>query len=223
MDYVKAFEREIATENLVADIGKKVMTVFKYIGELIMKAIRFLTSHLSKLAKIKKTDKDPTPNSQGEVVGAAAMQKKDPKATYAEDLYDCGNELIGVVADLEFCIQLLTKRPKPDHKTGKNYDQRWEQDNSLIADRMGRCMNTIEKLESIDKKTVSYETGTKLKEKLESLNASYDKYGRIYQMFLKQHPELDRYMISTQQSFNNISTVASKTLNMTLQLYTPAE
>lgn len=223
MEYVKAFEREIATENLVTDIGKKVLTVFKYIGELIMKAIRFLTSHLSKLAKIKKTDKDPTPNSQGEVVGAAVMQKKDPKATYAEDLYDCGNELTEVVADLEFCIQLLAKRPKPDHKTGKNYDQRWEQDNSLIADRMGRCMNTIEKLEGIEKKTVSYETGAKLKEKLEDLNTSYEKYGRIYQMFLKQHPELDRYMISTQQSFNNISTVASKTLNMTLQLYTPAE
>lgn len=223
MEYVKAFEREIATENLVTDIGKKVLTVFKYIGELIMKAIRFLTSHLSKLAKIKKTDKDPTPNSQGEVVGAAVMQKKDPKVTYAEDLYDCGNELTEVVADLEFCIQLLAKRPKPDHKTGKNYDQRWEQDNSLIADRMGRCMNTIEKLEGIEKKTVSYETGAKLKEKLEALNTSYEKYGRIYQMFLKQHPELDRYMISTQQSFNNISTVASKTLNMTLQLYTPAE
>lgn len=223
MEYVKAFEREIATENLVADIGKKVLSVFKYIGELIMKAIRFLTSHLSKLAKIKKTDKDPTPNSQGEVVGAAVMQKKDPKATYAEDLYDCGNELTGIVADLEFCIQLLAKRPKPDHKTGKNYDQRWEQDNSLIADRMGRCMNTIEKLEGIEKKTVSYETGAKLKEKLEALNISYEKYGRIYQMFLKQHPELDRYMISTQQSFNNISTVASETLNMTLQLYTPAE
>ena len=223
MDYVKAFEREIATENLVTDIGKKVIAVFKYIGELIMKAIRFLTSHVSKLAKIKKTDKDPTPNSQGETVGAAVMQKKDPKVTYAEDLYDCGNELINVVADLEFCIQLLSKRPKPDHRTGKNYDQRWEQDNSLIADRMGRCMNIIEKLEAIEKKTVSYETGVKLKEKLESLNSSYDKYGRIYQMFLKQHPELDRYMISTQQSFNNISTVASKTLNMTLQLYTPAE
>lgn len=223
MEYVKAFEREIATENLVADIGKKVLTVFKYIGELIMKAIRFLTSHLSRLAKIKKTDKDPTPNSQGETVGAAVMQKKDPKATYAEDLYDCGNELTDIVADIEFCVQLLAKRPKPDHKTGRNYDQRWEQDNSLIADRMGRCMNTIEKLESIEKKTVAYETGTKLKEKLEALNASYDKYGRIYQMFLKQHPELDRYMISTQQSFNNISTVASKTLNMTLQLYTPAE
>lgn len=223
MEYIKAFEREIATENLVTDIGKKVLTVFKYIGELIMKAIRFLTSHLSKLAKIKKTDKDPTPNSQGEVVSAAVMQKKDPKATYADDLYDCGNELTEVVADLEFCIQLLAKRPKPDHKTGKNYDQRWEQDNSLIADRMGRCMNTIEKLEGIEKKTVSYETGAKLKEKLEALNASYEKYGRIYQMFLKQHPELDRYMISTQQSFNNISTVASKTLNMTLQLYTPAE
>lgn len=223
MEYMTAFEREIATENLVSEIGKKVLNIFKYIGELIERAIRFLTSHLSKLAKIKKTDKDPTPNSQGEVVGAAVMQKKDPKATYAEDLYDCGNELTEIVADLEFCVQLLAKRPKPNHKIGKNYDQRWEQDNSLIADRMGKCMNIIEKLEGIDKKTVSYETGEALKEKLETLNATYDKYGRIYQMFLKQHPDLDRYMISTQQSFNNISTVASKTLNMTLQLYTPAE
>ena len=64
MEYVQAFKNEIATENLVTDIGKRIMSVFKFIGELIKKAISFLTTHLSKLNRIKKTDKDPTPNSQ---------------------------------------------------------------------------------------------------------------------------------------------------------------
>ena len=39
MEYVQAFKNEIATENLVTDIGKRIMSVFKFIGELIKKAI----------------------------------------------------------------------------------------------------------------------------------------------------------------------------------------
>ena len=72
MEYAQAFKNEIATENLVTDIGKRIMSVFKFIGELIKKAISFLTTHLSKLNRIKKTDKDPTPNSQS---GAGAEVK----------------------------------------------------------------------------------------------------------------------------------------------------
>ena len=224
MDYVKAFEQEIATETLVQDIGKKMMQVFKFFSDLIKKAIKFISEHLGRLAKIKKTDEDPTPNSQGKPAGAEVMQKKVEKTvTYAEDLYDCGNELTTVVADIEFCVQLLMKRPKPDYKVNKKYDERWEQDNSLIADRMANSLNTLEKLEAIEKKTVSYETGMALKTKLEDLNQTYDKYGRIYQQFIKQHPHLEQYMLSTQNSFNSISSTGAKALNLILQLYTPAE
>lgn len=222
MEYVQAFKNEIATENLVTDIGKRIMSVFKFIGELIKKAISFLTTHLSKLNRIKKTDKDPTPNSQSGA-GAEVMQKKAPKVVYAEDCYDCGNELTNIVADIDFCVQLLMKRPKPDYKVNKSYADRWEQDNSLIADRMNRCLNELEKLEGISNKTVSTETGEKLKAKLEELNAQYDKYGRIYQMFINKHQGIEQYMISTQVSFNLISSTGAKALNIILQLYTPAD
>lgn len=222
MDYAQAFENEIATENLVNDIGKKIMSIFKFIGDLIKKAISFLTTHLSKLARIKKTDKDPTPNSQTGA-GAEVMQKKEPKAVYAEDCYDCGNELTGIVNDIDFCLQLLMKRPKPDYKVNKNYGERWEQDNSLIADRMNRCMNDLNKLEGIDRKTVSEETGEKLKARLEFLNTQYEKYARIYQMFINKHQGIEQYMVSTQMSFNLISSTASKALEIILKMYTPAE
>ena len=56
MEYMTALEREIAMEVTMADIGQKVMSVFKFIGELIRKAIKFLTGLIGKLRKNKKNN-----------------------------------------------------------------------------------------------------------------------------------------------------------------------
>lgn len=231
VDYVKAFENEIAVEGFIQDIGSKAMKIIKFIGDLIKRAISFLVSHVQKLAKNKKTNMDPTPNSQAGA-GAEVMQNNNSKeemqntiskTVYAEDLYNCGKELNDVIADIQFCIELLSKRPAPDHKIGKGYAERWNGDNELIAERMARCMDVIEKLEDIEKKTVSAEMGQQLKNKLEMLDKQYQKYARIYQMFIKKNSHTEQYMISTMNSFNQISNVAGKALNIILQLYTSAE
>ena len=47
--------------------------------------------------------------------------------------------------------------------------------------------------------------------------------GRIYQMFINKHQGIEQYMISTQVSFNLISSTGAKALNLILQLYTPAD
>ena len=53
MEYMSALEKEIAMEVTIADIGQKVMSIFKFIGELIRKAIKVLTGLIGRLKKTK--------------------------------------------------------------------------------------------------------------------------------------------------------------------------
>lgn len=139
------------------------------------------------------------------------------------DVYDCSKELNDIVSDVQFCIELLAKRPTPNHKLGKGYAEKWNGDNELISDRMERCMGEIDKLNAIDKKTISVETGETLKNRLETLNTQYEKYARTYQMFVKRNAHAEQYLLTTMVSFNNISDVASKALNIILKLYSPVQ
>lgn len=221
-EYAKALENEIVIEMTVQDIANGARKVFKFIADLIKKAIEFLGNLIKKLAKIKKTDKDPTPvNMDG--AGAEVMKKEAPKVVTAKDIYDCGNELIGVANDLDFCINLLAKRPTPNNKVNKSYDTRWSGDNELIMDRMTRCKDCLEKLEGIEYKSLTVETAEELKKRLENLSATYQRYGRIYDMFVNKHEHLERYMTVTMSAFNTISDISVKAMNMVLQLYGPAE
>lgn len=222
-EYVKAFDNDIALEMTIQDIGKKVSDIFAWVAKAIRLAIKWLTEHLAKLRKVKpeKTDKDATPNSQAGA-GAEVMRKEDPKVVYIEDLYDCGNELKGIVEDVKFCVNMLMKRPKPDHKVGKGYAERYAQDNELIADRMERCLNTLKKLDGIEKKTISLEIGETLKKELEELSALYEKYGRFYEMFVKKNQHVEAFMAGTINSFNLISNVGGQASVMIQKLYTVA-
>ena len=221
MEYMTALEREIVTEGLISNISEKVTTLFKIIGELIRKAIKFLTGLIGKLRKNKKnTNQDATPsNINGS--GAEVMTNTTITPVVVEELYDCGNELERVVDDVRFCIEMLIKRPKPDHKTGKGYGERWAGDNELIADRMAKAMEILEKLDGIEKKTIDADKAEMLKGRLEALNAQYDKYSRIYDMFVKKNQHTTEYFIGTITSFHMISDVAGKALNIILKLQDP--
>ena len=221
-EYAKALENEIAIEMTIQDIANGARKVFKFIGDLIKKAIEFLANLIKKLGKIKKTDKDPTPTNM-DSAGAEVMNKEAPKVVTVKDVYDCGNELNGIVADIDLCVKLLAKRPTPNAKANKHYDERWAGDNEIIAERMTRCNDNLTKLEEIEYKSLTVETAEDLKKRLEDLKIVYEKYGRIYDMFIKKNPHMDQYMIATQTSFNSIASVSSKTMKMILQLYGPAE
>ena len=221
MEYMTALEREIVTEGLISNISEKVTTLFKIIGELIRKAIKFLTGLISKLRKNKKnTNQDATPSNMNGS-GAEVMTNTTITPVIVEELYDCGNELERVVDDVQFCIEMLIKRPKPDHKTGKGYGERWAGDNELIADRMAKAMEILEKLDGIEKKTIDVDKAEMLKGRLETLNAQYDKYSRIYDMFVKKNQHTTEYFIGTITSFHMISDVAGKALNIILKLQDP--
>lgn len=221
MEYMTALEREIVTEGLISNISEKVTTLFKIIGELIRKAIKFLTGLISKLRKNKKnTNQDATPSNMNGS-GAEVMTNTTITPVIVEELYDCGNELERVVDDVQFCIEMLIKRPKPDHKTGKGYGERWAGDNELIADRMAKAMEILEKLDGIEKKTIDVDKAEMLKGRLEALNAQYDKYSRIYDMFVKKNQHTTEYFIGTITSFHMISDVAGKALNIILKLQDP--
>ena len=233
MEYMTALEKEIATEGLMSDIGKKALSIFKFIGDLIKKAISVLTDLIGKLKKTKGTyenentkgtedrsNMNATPNTM-KGAGAEVMTKDAPKPTITADLYDCGNELDRVVNDIQFCLEMLIKRPTPDHKVGKGYAERWAGDNEMIADRMAKAAEVLEKLEGIEKKTLTVDKAEKLKTRLEVLNGQYDKYGRIYQMFIKKNQHTEVFLTATMNSFNTISNIAGKTLNIVLQLYGP--
>lgn len=233
MEYMSALEKEIAMEVTMADIGQKVMSIFKFIGELIRKAIKVLTELIGRLKKTKGTSENEntkatedrsnmnaTPNTM-KGAGAEVMTKEAPKPTVTADLYDCGNELDRVVNDIQFCLEMLIKRPTPDHKVGKGYAERWAGDNEMIADRMAKAAEVLEKLESIEKKTLTVDKAEKLKTRLEVLNGQYDKYGRIYQMFIKKNQHTEVFLTATMNSFNTISNIAGKALNIVLQLYGP--
>lgn len=221
-EYAKALENEIVIEMTVQDIANGARKVFKFIGDLIRRAIEFLANLIKKLGKIKKTDKDPTPTNM-DGAGAEVMKKEAPKVVTVKDVYDCGNELNGIVADIDLCINLLAKRPTPNSKANKHYDERWAGDNEIIAERMTRCNDNLTKLEEIEYKSLTVETAEELKKRLETLNGTYQKYARIYDMFIKKNPHMDQYMVATQTSFNTIASVSSKTLQIVLQLYGPAE
>ena len=247
MEYMSALEKEIAMEVTIADIGQKVMSIFKFIGELIRKAIKVLTGLIGRLKKTKiqqesgpvyvdkngkvipeddpnlqaainrKTNMTPTPDTM-KGAGAEVMTKEAPKSTITADLYDCGNELDRVVNDIQFCLEMLIKRPTPDHKVGKGYAERWAGDNELIADRMAKAAEVLEKLEGIEKKTLSADKAEKLKTRLETLNGQYEKYCRIYQMFIKKNQHTEAFLATTTNSFNTISNIATKALNIIMQL-----
>ena len=221
-EYAKALENEIAIEMTVQDIANGARKVFKIIGDLIRRAIEFLADLIKKLGKIKKTDKDSTPTNM-DGAGVEVMKKEAPKIVTVNDVYDCGNELNGIVEDIDLCVKLLAKRPTPNSKANKHYDERWAGDNEIIAERMTRCNDNLTKLEEIEYKSLTVETAEDLKKRLEALKIVYEKYGRIYDMFIKKNPHMDQYMIATQTSFNSIATVSSKTMKMILQLYSPAE
>ena len=115
MEYMSALEKEIAMEVTIADIGQKVMSIFKFIGELIRKAIKFLTGLIGRLKKTKTqqesgpvaVDKNgkvipyDDPNVQANI--QATINRLNSNMNTA-DLYDCGNELERVVDDVRFCI-----------------------------------------------------------------------------------------------------------------------
>ena len=247
MEYMTALEKEIAMEVTMADIGQKVMSIFKFIGELIRKAIKVLTGLIGRLKKTKiqqesgpvyvdkngkvipeddpnlqaainrKTNMTPTPDTM-KGAGAEVMTKEAPKSTITADLYDCGNELDRVVNDIQFCLEMLIKRPTPDHKVGKGYAERWAGDNEMIADRMAKAAEVLEKLEGIEKKTLTADKAEKLKARLETLNGQYEKYCRIYQMFIKKNQHTEVFLATTTNSFNTISNIAAKALNIIMQL-----
>lgn len=233
MEYMSALEKEIAMEVTIADIGQKVMSIFKFIGELIRKAIKFLTGLVDRLKKTKGTSENEntkstenrsnmnaTPNTM-KGAGAEVMTKEAPKPTVTADIYDCGNELDRVVNDIQFCLEMLIKRPTPDHKVGKGYAERWAGDNEMIADRMAKAAEVMEKLEGIEKKTLTTDKAEKLKARLETLNGQYEKYCRIYQMFIKKNQHTEAFLATTTNSFNTISNIATKALNIIMQLSGP--
>ena len=252
MEYMSAFEKEIAMEVTIADIGQKVMSIFKFIGDLIKKAISFLTGLIGRLKKSnvkesgpkivdkngkevpydekmeqiiqdsikKRSNMNATPNTM-KGAGAEVMTKEAPKPTVTADLYDCGNELDRVVNDIQFCLEMLIKRPTPDHKVGKGYAERWAGDNEMIADRMAKAAEVLEKLEGIEKKTLTADKAEKLKTRLETLNGQYEKYCRIYQMFIKKNQHTEAFLATTTNSFNTISNIATKALNIIMQLSGP--
>ena len=229
MEYMTALEKEIAMEVTMADIGQKVMSIFKFIGGLIHKAIKFLTGLIGKLRKTK-TQQESGPvivDKNGKVIPYDDPKvQADIQATIdrlnsnmnTADLYDCGNELDRVVDDIQFCLEMLIKRPTPDHKVGKGYAQRWAGDNEMIADRMAKAAEVLEKLEGIEKKTLTSDKAEKLKTRLETLNGQYEKYCRIYQMFIKKNQHTEVFLATTTNSFNTISNIAAKALNIIMQL-----
>ena len=231
MEYMSTLEKEIAMEVTIADIGQKVMSIFKFIGELIRKAIKFLTGLVGRLKKTKgasenentkstedRSNMNATPNTM-KGAGSEVMTNEIITSSVAPGYYDCGNELERVVNDVQFCLEMLIKRPTPDHKVGKGYAERWAGDNELIADRMAKAAEVLEKLEGIEKKSLSVPKAEILKDRLEVLNKQYEKYARIYDLFVKKNQHTEVFFATTIASFDQISNVASKALNIIMQLH----
>ena len=231
MEYMSALEKEIAMEVTIADIGQKVMSIFKFIGELIRKAIKFLTGLVGHLKKTKgasenentkstedRSNMNATPNTM-KGAGSEVMTNEIITSSVAPGYYDCGNELERVVNDVQFCLEMLIKRPTPDHKVGKGYAERWAGDNELIADRMAKAAEVLEKLEGIEKKSLSVPKAEILKDRLEVLNKQYEKYARIYDLFVKKNQHTEVFFATTIASFDQISNVAGKALNIIMQLH----
>lgn len=209
-EYMSAFEREIVTEGFMDTLKEKTLKIIEVIRKLIRTCINFLVGLIAKLKKKKvttATNEEPVPV---ELVTASGA-----------DTYNCSKELYDILADVEFSLNLLVKRPKPDHKVGKGYDDRYAQDNQMIEERMGRCINTIEKLDSLPNKIIDLENAEKIKAKFEAIDVQYTQYARLYQAFAKKNPGASQYMVNTQRCFNQISDVCAKASKINLSLMTP--
>lgn len=222
-EYMTAFEMEIAAEGFIDSISEKTSKILATLRRLFDACIKFLTGLISKLHKNKgATNQDPTPNSQAGG-GAEVMKQGKVVPVYKEATYDCGKELYDILADLNFCMEMIVKRPKPDYKTNKSYKERWFQDNQLIVDRMERCANTLDKLESIENKTVNLEAAEDLKKKFEDLNEVYEKYGRMFKTYATKRPETNAFMIDTQVAITVIAEVAGRAARINLSLMVPKD
>lgn len=221
-EYAKAFENEIAIEMTIQDIGKGIKKAISFIMDLIKKAVNFLIGLIKKLAKVKKTDKNPTPVNMAKG-GAEVMKKEAPKVVTVQDVYDCGNELNNIVADIDFCVNLVAKRPMPNNKVNKHYEERWAGDNELMKERLLKDEDVLQKLEGIQYKSLTQETAEALKTRLETLSASFKKYDNAYDMFVRKHRDVAVFMGETMKAFTTIVEISNWTLKMILQLYAPAE
>ena len=229
MEYMTALEKEIAMEVTMADIGQKVMSIFKFIGGLIHKAIKFLTGLIGKLRKTK-TQQESGPvivDKNGKVIPYDDPKvQADIQATIdrlnsnmnTADLYDCGNEVTRVVDDIEICVEMLIKRPLPDHTLGKGYIERWAGDNEFIADRIAKVNEVLDKLDGIENKTLTIDVAETLKTRLQKLKTQYEKYSRIYGMYVKKHPHTEVYLASTRTSFDIIANASNRVMKMFPQI-----
>lgn len=221
-EYMTAFEYEIVAESFGDAIVSGAKKIIEVLHKIFDTCIKFLGRLINKLRGVKKDTSNKSQDSSPVFAGRASNEDTEvSEPVTIDNTYDCGNDLYGILADLEFCINLLMKRPKPNHSVGKGYDDRWAQDNTLIEDRMQRCADIIAKLESIENKTIDLEAATKIKAKFESLDKTYTTYGRIYEAFVKKNPGPAKYMTSTQRQFNNISEIATKASKINLSLMTP--
>lgn len=248
-EYMNAFELEITVEGFIDSICKKSSQIFATLRKLFDQCIKFLIGLINKLRKHKATNQnqqqsqqqnqqsaaqkytttrapsnnqDPTPNSQAGG-GAEVMQHSTLTPVYKEDTYDCSKELYDILAELKFCMDMIVKRPVPNHKTNKSYKERWAQDDQLIMERIERCGNIVEKLESIDNKTINLDAAEDIKTKFEELAELYNKYGKIYDSFAKKHIEAREYMFSTHIAFTAISEVAGRAAKINLTLMVPKD
>lgn len=222
-EYVNALDMEFAAEGFVDSIREKTSKIVEVIHKMLAACVKFLTDLISKLRRTKTaTNDDPTPTSQrGTKSEVMVKTKGNGEEIVSVDVYNCGNELKGILEDVTFCIDLISKRPTPNHKTNRSYAERWAKDDELILERMANCMTIIEKLESIEYLTIDLETAEKFKVMFEELDKKYTKYGNAYDMYCKKNPAANSFMITTQQAFNSISTVASKAAKINLSLLTP--
>lgn len=222
-EYMTAFEMEIAAEGFIDTIKEKGAKIIKIFGDLIQKAIKFITGLIAKLRRNKvATNMDPTPNSQ--YGGKSEVMTGSKIVTISNtDIYDCGKELNDVVADLNLCVEMIVKRGTLNHKINKSYGERWAQDDAFINERMMNCNNILVKLKDIEYKTINLELAESLKNKLEALNDQYNKYGAMYKNFNLKHPEANKFMMASYNSLGAISDVGCNALQAIMTLMTPKD
>ena len=217
MEYMTALEREIVTEGLVSNIHSKVQIVIKAIRKLIDRAIEIINGIIGKLKKSKGKESDDV------FKGYTIIDKNGNEVPYNDDVeakiqktnvYDCGKELTEVIDEIQLCVEKLCQRPTPDHKLGKGYAERWAGDNEFISERMGKASDILDKLESIENKELKLEDAEVLRDRLQKLKVQYEKYGRIYDMYIKKNPHTEEYLTTTTISFDKISSIANRAMQI---------
>ena len=217
MEYMTALEREIVTEGLVSNIHSKVQIVIKAIRKLIDRAIEIINGIIGKLKKSKGKESDDV------FKGYTIIDKNGNEVPYNDDVeakiqktnvYDCGKELTEVIDEIQLCVEKLCQRPTPDHKLGKGYAERWAGDNEFISERMGKASDILDKLESIENKELKLEDAEVLRDRLQKLKIQYEKYGRIYDMYIKKNPHTEEYLTTTTISFDKISSIANRAMQI---------